>query len=358
MSADEIVATCPSLKQYQRDLFRAASEDPSTMVAAAIDKAEMLGVEKSELHRLRDFRNAVVHKRGTVSARMVALDEARVRQELSRGAALLERIGCASGSTEIRRYLAYYLDGAPEGIWNADEDSIEAVASAPPPTKPASKKAKAQRPRVMTPDGGLSPDQEEAIRKVRAWWERGGPRFVISGPAGTGKTRLIRAIIADLGLAPEAIRMIAPTNKAVEVLKCKLPEWLGFRKRVSTLHSLLYQYRLPPTEDGEDLHFEVLGLKPADPGIGLLICDEASMLRSSDVAALERYRTIYLGDAAQLPPVIVEREENGVHETASTILREPDAELTTVHRQNGGSILEVAETLRQGDPVSPAVYDD
>ena len=135
---------------------------------------------------------------------------------------------------------------------------------------------------------------------------------------------------------------------------------LGFRSCVSTFHSLLFKYRLPLEFDGEDVKFEIERQKPRVEGVELLICDEASMLADLDVEAMERdYRVIYVGDAAQLPPVIAERMFNGRAAIASTVLSNPDVTLTTIHRQAGGSsILEAASLVREGVYIPAAIWDD
>lgn len=359
-SIDEIAAGCPSLKSHQRGLFSTPLSDPSTMLNIAIDKAEKLGVESSEFHKLRMFRNKVTHKHASGQVSSAALDSAVVHTELSRAAAVLERIGCSSEQKLVRRYLAYYMSGAPEGkSWSdMSEDEVRVLVAQKPP-KPPRRKTRAFRA-AGAPIGRLSSDQAEAIVRVKAWWGTPSRRFVISGPAGTGKTRLIPELVEALGLQPSQIQLVAPTNKACDVLRSKLSSGRGFRGRVSTFHKLLYRYQLPPEADGEDLRFVVRGLKQVVEGVKLVVCDEASMLTDFDVASLEAgYRTLYLGDAAQLPPVLEGREDGGRKACAATILERPDAELTTIHRQSGSSsILEAAEIVRSGETLQPTLWDD
>ena len=352
---EDLIAQCLKGKAYQGELFSTAINDPSTMLNLAIAHAGPLGVDDGELHQLRKFRNAVVHKHQSASARQVALDAGRVSDEINRAAVVLERIGQGESGKRLRRHLHYYLAGAPDP-WVPDDE----IPETPPVTvKPTSRKAKG-RAKVIVSKGGLSDDQADAVERAKRWWAGAGKRFVITGSAGTGKTRLVTEILAALSLTAREVRIVAPTNKACDVLRSKLPPNLGFRGAVSTFHSLLFRYQYPPQPDGEDFKWVVVGTKPTLPDVRLLVCDEASMLADLDVEAMEaKYRTIYFGDPAQLPPVLEGRESNGRSARASDVLAHPDAVLTTIHRQAGGSsILEAADVVRSGEFLDACLWDD
>lgn len=354
---DSVLARSPSLKKYQASLFVSAANDPSTMLSVAIDHADRLGLEASELYKLKDFRNAFVHKRPTARARQAGLDGTFTQQEMARSIRLLQAMGDHARARLVTVQLQYVRDGAPEQ-WTppseaAAADPVKSVTLPP-------KKATRSRTRPLKPSADLSDDQRGAIEGVLHWWRGTGRRFVIVGPAGTGKTRLISEILAAVRLDPSQVQIVVPTNKAGEVLKEKLPRNSGFRSTVGTFHKLVYKYAFPPEHDGEDVKFEIKGRKPPRPGVGLVICDEASMLKSQDVEALEAsYRVVYLGDPAQLPPVISESAGGDGASTPSDILRQPDAELVTIHRQSGGSsILDAAMSVRKGEHLEPAIWDD
>ena len=357
-TVDEILADCPNLKDFQRTLYAAPTADPSTMLTVAIDKAAVLGVDKGDLHQLRVFRNKVTHKATSTDATHIALDASKVHTELTRAVVVLERVGCVSEPQEVKRCLAYYLAGAPDPWVEPAENALDGLV-ATKPQKPPRKKTTPRKKAALS-QGGLSADQEEALQRVRQWWQSTSRRFVITGPAGTGKTRMIAEVIAALGLKPAEVKLVAPTNKACDVLRSKLAKGLGFRGKVSTLHSLLYKYQVPPAPDGEDLAFKVIGLKAVDPSVKLLVCDEASMLADIDVETMQKgYRTLFLGDPAQLPPVLEGREENGRQAGTSDLLLSPDAELTTIHRQSeSSSILEAADIVRSGGWLQPTLFDD
>jgi exodeoxyribonuclease-5 len=357
-SIEQMLSTCSKLKNYQPELFRDASADPSTMIWLAIEHRKELGVSGDDLDKLKDFRNAVVHKKSSARARRVALDAPRVQDELRRTAEVLTSLSQPSLVSQVNRSLHYYMSGAPED-WKDDGEVLIDEAALRQAVKPQTRKSK-KKPKIVLSEGGLSPDQQEAVDRVAAWWEGNGRRFVVTGSAGTGKTRLIIEILARLRLTAGQVALVAPTNKACDVLREKLPPSLGFHRTVSTFHSLLYRYQWPPAWDGEDQKWQVNGHKPRKDGVALLICDEASMLADLDVEAMESsYRVVYLGDAAQLPAIVEDRNWNGRPALASDILERPDAVLTTIHRQSGGSsILDAAEIVRSGAFLESGLWDD
>jgi len=88
----------------------------------------------------------------------------------------------------------------------------------------------------------LTSDQRGALEAFRSWLEvpaAGGP-FVLSGCAGTGKTFLCMRLLALVESAGLCWTVVAPTHKAVGVLRGNLelaglkPSWFP-----STIHRLL-----------------------------------------------------------------------------------------------------------------------
>jgi exodeoxyribonuclease-5 len=127
------------------------------------------------------------------------------------------------------------------------------------------------------------------------------------GPAGTGKTYLVKALIMNSNISYSLIGLSAPTHKAARVLNesIRLPNI-----KVNTLQSDL----------GLKLNFDVekfdISSPPFDPRgrikIGdfkLYIVDESSMINRSLLGLLEKVaksnkvKLIYIGDSSQLPPV-------------------------------------------------------
>lgn len=127
------------------------------------------------------------------------------------------------------------------------------------------------------------------------------------GPAGTGKTYLLKAIIKNCNTSYSLIGLAAPTHKACRVLNenVRIPN-----VKINTLHSDL----------GLKLNFDVekfdIKNPPFDPKgrikIGdfkIYIVDESSMINRSLLSFLEKIckqnkcKIIYVGDSSQLAPV-------------------------------------------------------
>ena len=137
-------------------------------------------------------------------------------------------------------------------------------------------------------------------------------RLVITGKAGTGKTTLVKFLIAEL--KKQAVHRYkysicsAPTNKAVKVLRDKID--LDFdRNRFCTIHSALRLKRDINPTTGEisfkpDTYSDSIPLEK----VSLLIIDEASMVNKDILSYIERNaknytKVIFIGDEGQLPPV-------------------------------------------------------
>jgi exodeoxyribonuclease V alpha subunit len=133
-------------------------------------------------------------------------------------------------------------------------------------------------------------EQRQAIRAALT-----SPVAIVTGGPGTGKSTVIRGVIAALRrLRPEAsVLLAAPTGRAAK----RLTEVTGWEAR--TIHRLL---EFSP-ESGTFQRSE------ADPIEGrLLVVDEASMLDLSLASALlravpARMQVLFVGDADQLPSV-------------------------------------------------------
>lgn len=231
----------------------------------------------------------------------------------------------------------------------------------------------------------LSPQQDEAMRRVSRWFAgewRDKPFFFLGGFAGTGKTT-----IAQL-LAAEARRpaFVAPTGKAAHVMRSK-----GCAG-AATIHSQIYRTRDADTSEmqriAEELEALILERPGADPrrvteidcriqvlraalnkekkkgrGIAftlnpladighadLIICDEGSMVDArvaDDLLSFQR-PILVLGDPAQLPPV-----GGAGYFTRNA----PDYLLTEIHRQAANSpVLHLATKVRKRERLDVGHY--
>lgn len=188
----------------------------------------------------------------------------------------------------------------------------------------------------------LTPSQTMALEAILASEESLVSLF---GAAGTGKTTLIKELVARL---PEDTVVCTPTNKAAQVLCSKGIDATTFYKRF---------YILEETVGGKP--FFVSCKRWINEGRGglpdgkiawasTLIVDEASMLTSRSIAEMSRMcgQLILVGDHHQLPPVGDRDYPAGVFGSL-----EPTAELTEIMRQEDGNlILTLADALRRDDP--------
>lgn len=194
----------------------------------------------------------------------------------------------------------------------------------------------------------LSGDQQIAAEAFAAWLASpaDGTPFLLSGYAGTGKTYLSMRFLAraeEMGLC---WTVVAPTHKAVGVLRDHL-EQIGLQPTwfPSTIHRLL---RLKLRREGDvERCEETAQTATALEHLSLVLVDEASMVDGQLLAITLRCaqpfrcRLVFVGDPAQLPPV---------GETVSPVFslsRVCKASLSHVVRHQG-PVLRLASGLRQG----------
>jgi exodeoxyribonuclease-5 len=195
----------------------------------------------------------------------------------------------------------------------------------------------------------LSADQQLAAEAFASWLSAAadGTPFLLRGHAGTGKTFLSMRFLAQAEAAGLCWTVVAPTHKAVSVLRANLalsqltPTWFP-----STIHRLL-RLNLKRRGDRElcEASDQTAG---ALEHLALVLIDEASMLDSTVLELLLRCahgfhtRLVFVGDPAQLPPV---------GESASPVFelaRVCSAELRQVVRHQG-PVLRLATGLRNGE---------
>lgn len=182
----------------------------------------------------------------------------------------------------------------------------------------------------------LTTKQEEGLKIAVARYKAHEAYTTISGYAGTGKSTLIKFIIAALGLEPEQVCYVAYTGKAAQVLKqkgCPNP---------FTAHKLLYKAK--PMPNGT-FKFEP---KPAlDEGLKVIIVDEVSMLPKEMWLRLlsHRIHVIACGDPFQLPPIDKDSDNH--------VLDNPHIFLDEIMRQAYDSeIIRFSMWIREGKPIN------
>lgn len=148
---------------------------------------------------------------------------------------------------------------------------------------------------------------KELIQFINSSYNKLDYKRALVGPAGTGKTYLVKALIQNCQLSYSVIGLAAPTHKACRVLG----ESIG----LANIHPSTLQSDL-----GLRLNFDVdkfdINNPPFDPKgkikIGqykIYIVDEASMINRGLMTLLEKVcathqcKIIYIGDNSQLSPV-------------------------------------------------------
>jgi exodeoxyribonuclease V alpha subunit len=218
------------------------------------------------------------------------------------------------------------------GLWLAQQNVVQVVAE-----RLSTPRELGVAHTALTPVNGLvlTDEQAHAVAGVI-----GHSLVVLTGGPGTGKTTVVKSILATVcaHLAAPRIFLAAPTGKAAR----RLSESTGIA--ATTIHRLLEW-----AEDGPK--------RTADKPIAadLVVVDEASMLDLTLAAAAllvalpPACRLVLVGDVDQLPPV-------GPGQVLADLIAGGAAtyRLTAVHRQAGGSlILSAAHAVNHGQsPIS------
>ena len=202
----------------------------------------------------------------------------------------------------------------------------------------------------------LNDQQEECVKKAVEWYHKISSKqtFEISGPAGSGKTTIVRTIIQELGIRIEDVLFVAYVGKAALQLTRS-----GVNGR--TIHSTFYDIEFVPVkvEDGNILvkngrlvtRPEFVKKEKIPSNIKLIDIDEAPMVNESFGVDIESFGVpiICLGDLQQLPPVI----------GGSKYLLRPDYVLTKIMRQaEGNPIIYLSQLASRGEHIPYGKYGD
>ena len=209
------------------------------------------------------------------------------------------------------------------------------------------------------------PEQKEAIALALR-----GESFCLIGAAGTGKTTTVQEMVRML-IASGRIPLISTDSKTTKagqygVVGCaftrrarnNLAKRMPAQMSCSTFHGLLeYEPEFFYVTDADGLERKSMrfvptrhAANPINPELTVLILEESSML-SEDLhttllsAIQHSMQFIYLGDLNQLPPVF------GDAILGYKLNELPVIELTKVHRQKDGEILDFAWQILAGQTV-------
>lgn len=184
----------------------------------------------------------------------------------------------------------------------------------------------------------LSENQRQGFDMALQWFGAGtSTPFVLRGHAGTGKSFGAQSIVRALQILNPRLRvaLCAPTHKARKVLQ-RFAVNAGLNAYVATLHSLLHVIPGKPDENGKRrLEPNRFSCEPHYSSFGLVVVDEASMVDDELLSLVlkEQIATIFMGDPAQLPPV-VEGDDSQAKESPVFAIG-TGIELTQVMRYEG-----------------------
>ena len=177
----------------------------------------------------------------------------------------------------------------------------------------------------------LTAKQEAALKLAVSRYQLGMPYTVIAGYAGSGKSTLVKFIIAALNIPNEKVAYVAYTGKAANVLKNKgCPN-------ATTAHKLLYHAR--QTKNG---NYVFTPKSTLDEPYELIVVDEVSMLPQELWYQLLSHGVYVLamGDPGQLSPPSGE---------TNPALEKPHIFLDEIMRQaQESAIIRLSMDIREG----------
>jgi exodeoxyribonuclease-5 len=199
--------------------------------------------------------------------------------------------------------------------------------------------------------------QTTAIDKLKEFLDSDEKAFLLEGKGGTGKTTIIKQILAQVG--DKRILAIAPSHKAKKVLAKSLK---GIDADIKTLASAL---AIKLDESTGKFEPDEYARKKGNVPIGngqIIVIDESSMVSDALLSEIKQWvsagaKVIFMGDRAQLPPVGQEKDSDVFGLKNSYTLTEKMRQAATSPIIGiGTKIAANAEnnTSRVANPITPA----
>ena len=181
----------------------------------------------------------------------------------------------------------------------------------------------------------LTNKQEQGLRMAVERYKAHEPWTCIAGYAGTGKSTLVKFIIAALNVAPENVAYVTFTGKAASVLRHK-----GCPNAMTAHKLLYYSKRLP---NGK---FVFTPRTSLEGEYKVIVVDEISMLPKELWELLLRHKVyiIACGAPFQLPP-INKNADNHVLDTPHIFLDE------IMRQAEESEIIRLTMNIREGKPI-------
>ncbi len=318
-----------ALARIAQDPWRIAREVPGVGFRSADALARELGLAADAEVRLVAGVEEVLRREAEEGhvATPVPLAAARVEALLTVERAVAERalaLACAQGRAVRRAH------GGRDWLLLPELDQAEAAVAAEIDRLAPGAPPWAGRPLGSDPPAlCLSPSQQAALERLLAH-----RLAILTGGPGTGKTTLVRALLARLEPLGLRIALAAPTGRAAR----RLADSTG--REATTLHRLLEAE--PGRGFRRHAHHRL--------GLDLLVVDEASMVDLPLMRALlealpDEAALVLVGDVDQLPPV-------GPGEPFAQLVacgRLPVARLEEIFRQDaGGDLVRAAHAVARG----------